>query len=233
MAAVNRLEERCSSGIWLHGERDALHDVCSTDFVFLYSIFSFHTDILSSCHECQSHSKYPLPWPRFGSATHDTRVQCPTPHPRRLHSLWGLKFDLGAVLKPGTRLNNYSYDHPCSKTTERLWNHRPWGWRDGAAVKNTYLRPLFSSQHPHGSSQPSATPLRVALTLSSGLCVNKALMWRTYMKASQTGIHIKKFFLKNYLKNSLKSPFICLTSYTNPGPDTVAHIPEEQTISKY
>lgn len=111
------------------------------NFVFLYSMFSFHTDFLSSCHECQSHSKCPLSRPSLGSVIYDTRVQRP---PRLMHSFWGLK--LWAVLKSRTRLNNYSYDHPCIKTTERLWNHRC--WRDASAVKNTLLRPLLSSQHP-------------------------------------------------------------------------------------
>ena len=46
------------------------------------------------------------------------------------------------------------------------------GWRDGSVIKNTGCScrgPRFSSQHPHGGSQPSVTPAPGNLMPSSGL----------------------------------------------------------------
>jgi hypothetical protein len=43
------------------------------------------------------------------------------------------------------------------------------GWRDGSGVKRTdcfYRRSEFNSQHPHGGSQLSVTPIPGDLTLS-------------------------------------------------------------------
>lgn len=63
------------------------------------------------------------------------------------------------------------------------------GWRDGSVLKSTscYFRgPGFDSQHAHGSSLESVTPVSWDLTPSSGLLRHQAGMWYTDIPEKHT-----------------------------------------------
>lgn len=72
---------------------------------------------------------------------------------------------------------------------EKNVEHRGWSL-DGSEVKTTCCScrgPRFSSQHPHGGSKPSVTPVLQNLVPSSDLFKHQAGSWCIY---THVGIHI-------------------------------------------
>jgi hypothetical protein len=68
-------------------------------------------------------------------------------------------------------------------------------WRDGSEVKSTdcsFKGPGFASQHPHGGSQLSVTPVPWALMTSSGFPSTRHTWYRgRYADKALTHINIK------------------------------------------
>lgn len=65
-------------------------------------------------------------------------------------------------------------------------------WREGPAVRNSgysYRGPLSNSQHPHGDSQLSVTPVPGE---SSGLQRHQVHTWYTDLHAGKALIHRRK-----------------------------------------
>lgn len=72
-------------------------------------------------------------------------------------------------------------------------------WKDGSTVKSTccsFRVPVFISQHPHGASQPSVTPVSGDPIPSSDFHRHQACVWHIYIHGSRTS-HIKKVNDKN------------------------------------
>jgi hypothetical protein len=69
-----------------------------------------------------------------------------------------------------------------------------WGWRGGSEVKSTDFSSRgsrFESQHPHGGSQPSETPVSGDLMSSSDLLGHQEIRWCTDIEVGKTSIHIQ------------------------------------------
>lgn len=87
----------------------------------------------------------------------------------------------------------------CNNTTRNVKKYTDSGYRDVSVVVTTYCssqRPGFDSQHPHGSSQLSVTPVMGGKTPSSGLRAHACTQTHTV-----NIINLKKYIDKwNILK---------------------------------
>jgi hypothetical protein len=72
------------------------------------------------------------------------------------------------------------------------WRCSSWVWRGGSVVESTCWWPEFSSQHPHGNSEPPITSILRDLTYSFGLCGTRHTCgWHTYVQAKHHSHEIK------------------------------------------